>query len=57
MAQWINVIYLAYLHKGMQILVVDGSILSFATFIFYIVSILEAMSKYLVRLGRLGWLG
>ena len=35
------------LHKIMQILVVDGSILSVATFTFYIVNILKPMSKYL----------
>ena len=50
--------YLAYLHKVMQILVLDGSILSFSTFIFYIVNIHEAMSIalsiLLVRLGRFG---
>ena len=43
------------LHKIMEILVVDGSILSVATFTFYIVNILKAMSIALsILLVRLG---
>ena len=42
----------------LQVLVVNDSILSFATFIFYIANILKAMSIalsiLLVRLGRFG---